>query len=90
MAGWGTGARAAAMGAACWWPSGCSPRPERLPTQRQQALLDHLDAHGPKPVTQLVEQGFGRALLKNLATKQWISLTPTVLKGEAALAQQPR
>ena len=55
------------------------------PTKRQQALLDHLDAHGPKPVTQLVEQGFGRALLKNLATKQWISLTPTVLKGEATL-----
>ena len=32
-----------------------------------------------------MEQGFGRALLKNLATKQWISLTPTVLKDEAAL-----
>ena len=61
------------------------PPPSDSLTQRQQALLDHLDAHGPKPVTQLVEQGFGRALLKNLATKQWISLTPTVLKGEAAL-----
>ena len=61
------------------------PAPGESPTQRQQALLDHLDAHGSKPVTQLVAQGFGRALLKNLATKQWISLTPTVLKGEAAL-----
>jgi primosomal protein N' (replication factor Y) len=33
----------------------------------------------------LVEQGFGRALLKNLAAKQWISLTPKLLQGEAAL-----
>ena len=61
------------------------PPPSDSLTQRQQALLDHLDAHGPKPVTQLVEQGFGRALLKNLASKQWISLTPKLLKDEAAL-----
>jgi primosomal protein N' (replication factor Y) len=61
------------------------PPPGDSPTKRQQALLDLLEADGPKPVTQLVEQGFGRALLKTLASKQWIALTPTLLKDEAAL-----
>jgi len=61
------------------------PAHGEAPTKRQQALLDHLEAHGPQPVTKLVDQGFGRALLKNLAAKQWILLTPTLLKDEAAL-----
>ena len=60
------------------------PTNAEAPTQRQQALLDHLSAHGSKPVTKLVEAGFGRALIKNLVSRQWIALTPQLLKDKAA------
>ena len=60
------------------------PTNAEAPTQRQQALLDHLSAHGSKPVTKLVEAGFGRALIKNLVSRQWIALTPQLLKDNAA------